>query len=284
MTLMTALLLLAPAADAQDAPEPDPRRLVDVTAFTVPHKTWRVGLSRIDYGLTDNVSVGTRPLFLALGGNINAKITAIDTERLGLSVSASTLSVYSTWIGAITGSEGSSASLSVSPISVRGTWIATPKWSAHLGSTWNTGALSGQLNGDQLESLIGAVIGSSVDFSEAFGDENTLYADASGRFVLRQANFALEWRRTPKATWIFESNSYVNASILVVGTVGTSSEEGEVGAGAAASFESSLEGFPTASSIAWQRHWDRFNLRLGIPLTFNNPFSYTQAFTLYWMI
>jgi hypothetical protein len=282
-SLITAMLLMA-APHAEQGEDPtQTRRIQDISAFTVPKGVWRIGLSNLDYGISERTSVGTRPLYWLIGPNIKAKATILEGQRLALSVGAGRLSVANVWLTAITGSEDPSLSMALTPLDARLSWTLGPHWSLHFGSTLLFGELSGELSGDQISALLSTALGSEVDFSEVLGTD-TLYLGATGRFRLDQGNFAAEWRRSDRNSFIFESNSYVFASALIVGTASAETGDADVGAGAAASFESTLDSFPSATSIAWQHHWDRANLRVGIPLTFSNPLSYTQAFTVYWLL
>jgi len=284
---VTALLigLVAGLTGGAWAEEP-PTQMQDFTAYTVQQGQWRVGLTRLDYGLLDNVSIGTSALFLLVGPNGNAKVTAAETERLSFSLEGSYYAPYSALLENLSGGEGgSNITMRVTPVAWTGSWEISPKWSAHYGNTWTLGRVEGELTGGQIAELMGAVTGGGVDESiqDALGLE-TLYAGALGRFTLASSNFAVMWRRKENASFIFESNNYLWISGMVVGTVGQETEGAEVGAGVAAIFEQALETVPSAVSLSWQRSWDRLNLRVGIPLTAGNPFAFTQAFQLYWLL
>ncbi len=288
--LPVLLSLTALAQDRHELPG-DPRHQTDISAFTIDHKQWRIGLASLDYGLLENTQIGTNTLMWAFGTNARAKVTAIETERLAFSFQASTVSVHQRWLDVITQAasgddeRASSAALRVTPMSWRGSWSISPKWSVHLGNTWVLGRLSGELTGEQISGLIGAVTGGSIDdnITDAMG-ASTMYAGTVGRFTLAQSNLSAEWRRNQRSSLIFQSNSSLWISGMVIGTVGTASENGEVAAGGAATFEQVLETLPSAASLSWQWRFDTLHLRLGIPLNPVNPFSYTQAITLYWLL
>ncbi|MFT5679473.1 MAG: hypothetical protein ACI8RZ_000377 [Myxococcota bacterium] len=290
MILPVLLSLSAQAQDLKDQPG-DPRRQTDFSAFTIDQGQWRVGLSSLDYGLLENTQIGTNTLLWAVGSNARAKVTAIETEKLAFSFQGSTVSVHQFWLDTITAASSedeesaSSADLRVTPLSWRGSWSISPKWSVHYGNTWTLGRLSGELTGEQITGLIGAVTGGAIDsnITDAMGS-STLYAGAVGRFTLAQSNLAVEWRRSRRDSIIFQSNNYLWVSGMVIGTVGNTTETGEVGAGAAATFEQLLETLPSAVSLSWQWSFEKFNLRLGIPLDPSNPFSSTQAIKLYWLL
>jgi hypothetical protein len=289
--MLLALLSLTVLAQERHALPGDPKHQTDISAFTVAHKQWRIGLTSLDYGLLENTQIGTNTVMWAVGSNARAKVTAIETERLAFSFQASTVSVHQRWLNTITSAasgddeHASSAALRVTPMSWRGSWSISPKWSIHLGNTWMLGRLSGELTGEQIAGLIGAVTGGSIDASitDAMG-ASTMYAGAVGRFTLAQSNLSAEWRKNQRSSLILQSNSFLWVSGMVIGTVGTTSESGEVTAGGAATFEQVLETLPSAASLSWQWRFDTLHLRLGIPLNPINPFSYTQAITLYWLL
>ena len=257
-------------------------RVVDVTAYTLPKGQWKVGLFRTDWGMSEHTSIGTRPLLWAVGANANIKVNLYETDRTALSIEGASTRVHQAWLSALTGANSNMA-LSVRPLSARFSWKINEQWSVHTGITRTNTVLEGRLTGDQINTLIGAVIGVPVDFSDALG-VGTVYAGAQGSVWLGQGNFALQWQRRPNQCWILESNSYAFASGLIVGTVNTTVEDATVGAGAAAAFDIVLSSFPSATSIAWQRNWGHMHVRVGLPLSLANPLSYLQPFALYWLI
>ena len=281
--LISAMWLTTSAALAQDAAL-DHRRLQDVTAFTVPQGTWRVGVFDLDYGLSDNTSIGIQPAFWIVGPNIKAKSTVLDRERLAISVGATRQRVNRVILAALTGNSNTSAEMTLTPLSVLGSWKARPKWSLHLGYTQSFTRITGELTGRQIDELLAPLIGSNSGISDALGG-GTLYASAEGRLSLNQTNFAVEWRRSETTSWIFESNTYVRASGLVVGAATSGNDTASGGVGASAVFEVNPSLYlGSAVSVAWHRQWERFNLRLGIPLNIQNPLSYTQAIQFYWLL
>ena len=282
MGVVAAAMMCALGAAAEEAPEAH-RRLLDMTAYTVPRGTWRLGVFNLDYGLGEHTSVGVKPAYLLLGPNIKAKSTILSRPRIGLSIEAGALNIYNAWLSTIVSSDDSTLAMRVVPATARLSWKASERWSLHTGLTRTNTTISGELTGDQLTALLDAVIGSSIDLSSALGSD-TLYANAQGRVTLGQSNLAIEWRRSEKSSFVLESNSYVFVSGLVVGTVSTANDTSSVGTGAAAAFELALTSFPTASSIAWHRHWTRANLRVGLPLSLRNPLSYIQPLSLYWLL
>lgn len=282
MGMLSAALMCTLAAAAQDVSDAH-QRLLEMTAYTIPKGAWRLGLFHLDYGLGEHTSVGIRPAYLLLGPNIKAKSTVLSTPRIGVSVEASALSVYNTWLTAVSGAEDETLSMRILPATARLSWKAGEQWSLHTGVTRTNTTISGELTGDQLSALLGAVIGNAVDFTDVLGTDS-VYLGAQGRVTLGQSNVAVEWRRSPTSSFILESNSYVFVSGLVVGTVNSGDDTSSLGAGAATAFDFALTSFPTASSIAWHRHWPRANLRIGFPLSLRNPLSYVQPFSLYWLL
>jgi len=281
--MLSAALLAAclGTAHAADAPQ---QRFTDFTAYTVSQRQKRVGFNSLTYGLLENVSVGTSPLLLIVGPNIRAKVTAVELERLAFSLEGGYYAPYDFWLSSLTDG-ASNIDLQVTPIAWRGSWQISPKWSAHYGNTWTLGRVEGELTGGQIVSLIEGVVGAEID--QAIVDSlgvDTLYAGAQGNFTLAASNLAVVWQRKENAGFIFQSNNYLWASGIVAATAGTSDGESSAGVGVAAVFEQVLTTAPSAVSLSWQRSWDRLNLRLGIPLTAGNPFAFTQAFQLYWLL
>lgn len=270
--------------------EPDPYHQQDFTAYTVQKGQWRVGLSEVDYGLLDNLSVGTTTYLWLVGSNVRAKITAVDTKRIDVSVQGSVLRLYDFWTASLTGGrEG--ILLRATPIGWRSSILINPKWSVHLGNTWTLGRLEGTVSGQDILALVGTVAGG--DLSSSIGDAvgDSVYAGAWGNFALAQSNFAVEWRRNRRDSWILESNNTLWASGLVVGELGSSTTSGENGedeteiaAGAAARFRAPLKTVPSAASLSRQWSFEKLNLRLGIPLNPQNPLSWTQAIQIYWLL
>ena len=266
---------------------PDPYHQQDFTAYTVEKGQWRLGLGPIDYGLLDNVSVGTTSYLWIVGPNARAKITAIHTERVDVAVQGSVVKVSQIWTEALT--NRGDILLRVTPIGWRGSAILSPTWSLHLGNTWTLGRLEGTVSGQDIVDLVGLVAGGNIQSSIGKAVGNDVYAGAWSNFALAQSSFAVDWRRNRRDSWILESNSTLWASGLVVGEVGSGStdvngQETEVAGGAAARFRAPLKTVPSAVSISRQWSFEKLNLRVGIPLVPGNPLSWTQALQIYWLL
>ena len=124
--LFTALLAsgsgvaLAQEEEAQTDDVPQ-QRFTDFTAYTVERRQWRVGISELSYGLVDNVSVGTSPLFLVVGPNARAKVQAVELDRLAFSLEGSYYAPYDFWLQSIAEGDGVSAiTMQVTPIAWKG--------------------------------------------------------------------------------------------------------------------------------------------------------------------
>jgi hypothetical protein len=294
IALLAALATPAPAQQppAEDTPlkdqPPDPRGKQDFTAYTVREGQWRVGFNGVDYGLSDTTSVGTSAFYWVVGPSVRGKVTAIDRQRLAFAVEAGYYGVYSAWIEALVTSSSDvdfTATLGVVPLSWTGTWNISDRWSVHLGNSWKISTLEGELTGLQISEIMATVAGDDLD-DAVLGElgSATVYANAMGRFTLASGQLAAEWRRNARGSLILVSDRTLWLSGLVAGTTGASGEQGETGVGVAATFEFLLENAPNATSLSWQWSWDRLNLRVGLPLSLSNPFSYTQAFQMYWLL
>lgn len=263
---------------------PEPRHQQDFTAYTVGKNRWRLGLGRVDYGLLDNLSVGTNMTQWVIGPNANLKVTAVQTPRFDASVQAGVGEVYDGILDFLL-SEETDARLTIYPVSVRASYILSPKWSAHLGTTRTFFVGTGTLSSEQIIDLLEFVFGGEVNQAivDALGD--SVFAEARGQVGLQQVHLAAEWRFNRRDSLVFEANSYVRISGLFSGGVGSTDESGaEVSAGLGADFLVPLDDFPSTVSLSYQWSWERFNLRVGLPLTFQNVFSYFQAFEFFWLL
>ena len=273
------------AGKARKAEPPDPYHMQDFTAYTVERGQWRVGLWRTDYGLLDNVSVGTSPLLWLVGGNARGKVTAVQTERLAFSLEGSVVNIHPALSEALVGRE---LSARLTPVGWTGSAILNERWSVHLGNTWTLGRVEGTLSGEDIVTLVSSVAGGGVGGSlgDALGDD--VYAGAWVSLALAQSNLAVEWRRSRRDSIVLEANSYLWASGLVVAEAGTATEgeegETELGAGAAARFRTALAEVPSAISLSYQWSWERANLRLGVPLPLSNVLAWPQAVQVYWLL
>ncbi|MEL6346312.1 MAG: hypothetical protein AAFV53_24590 [Myxococcota bacterium] len=277
------------AAAAQQLPRklqpPEPRHQQDFTAYTVNKGQFRLGVGRLDYGVLDNFSLGTNTVQWVLGPNFYAKVTAIQTRRFDVSLQLSAGGVYDQWLMLVFG-EDTAFEMNVIPTTIRSSLIITPKWSAHLGVTSLSMNAVGELSAGQIIEIYEQITASDAltqELEDLLAD--TVFANAQARLTLQQTHFAVEYRRNRRDSIIFEANSYVSASGLISGGVSTVSDEGsEANTSIGADFRLPLDTLPSAVSLSYQWSWERFHLRVGIPLTPANPLSTVQALELYWLL
>lgn len=291
--LLLSLSIMSLTADAQGEDDADdagrrktqsvaPRSKTDFTAYTLGHHQWRAGFLNLDYGLLPNASIGTSPLANIFAVNGRIKATAITWGRFDFSAQAGIARLNTGLLGA----EAISASLV--PLKGTASWAVGPRLGVHLGGTWMIARLTGDLTGDQLQSLLGGLTnaGSEDDgLVTAFGDST--YAGAVANVNIAQQNFALEWRLNRRDSIILQSNNTLYVNGVVAGTAGVSDPESGITAGAGVGVTFDLDpsqAFGSATSLAWQWSWRRANLRVGLPLTPNNPLAWTQCVQLYWLL
>jgi hypothetical protein len=262
----------------------DYRHQLDFTAYTLPRRTWRIGFTHLDYGLWENVSIGTSPLLNIVAPNARLKVTAIQRGRWEASLQAGITRVNSEILG---GAAADVTGLDIHAVPARWTlsWAPHERWGLHLGNTWTVYRLSGEVTGEALGNIMGTVIG-----SESGGDEiggalgASTYAGADVVVNTLSSNTAVEYRLNRRDSIVLQSVNNVYVDGLLAATAGGGSEAVQAGVGVGAKIEvdpSKVLG--TTTSIAWQWSWKRANLRLGIPLS-KNPLGFVQAVQLYWLL
>jgi hypothetical protein len=290
--LLGALLALSPAhgkrGDGTDTEERRkhldvaPKAKTDFTAYTLGHHQWRVGLLNLDYGLLPNASIGTSPVLNIFATNARIKATAITWGRFDFSAQAGIMSLNTRMLGV------ENVDANIVPLKGTASWAFGPRLGLHMGGTWMIARLRGDLTGDQLQALLGDVTNADSEDSglaSAIGDN--AYAGAVGNINIAQQHVALEWRLNRRDSIVFQSNNTLYVSGVVAGTAGISDEESGVQAGAGIGVTFDLDpsqAFGSASSIAWQWSWKKANLRVGVPLTPQNPQAWAQCVQLYWLL
>ena len=161
MTL--GFVLAAPALADEPTPE---TRWTDYSADTLDHRSIRLGLLNQEVGLLDNLQMGTSTLGWVVGfANASAKVQAIDTERLDLSLEISSFSYNLERLG-VPGGKATAR-----PMGWTLSWAVSPSWSLHLGSTTTQVELQGLVTLEQ--------VGSSLSGTRRGPGTRTL--DSSGR-------------------------------------------------------------------------------------------------------
>ncbi len=269
----------AAARQAQKGAPVDPKLLTDFTAYTTRPREWRIGPFDLQYGLLDNLSVGLNPLAFVVAPNIGGKVTAIQTRRVDVAFKATYYQFNLDRLDA----EGVTGRFAAAPLAWTASWMINEHFGLHGGSSHWLVKLDGGLSGKEISEGLAALLGTDIS-GDLGASESGLYG--ASNLALHQLNLAFDWRPTRRGSLILESNSY----LLVTGVLSAGAQtvdeanDSEVSVGASVRLSQGLKTVPNATSLAWQWSWPRFHLRVGIPLNPTNPFSYTQAFTLYWVL
>ncbi len=258
----------------------DPAYESDFSAYTIGHRRVRVGLMNLDYGLLDNLQVGTAPLLnLARVYNLHGKVTAIQTERVDLAFEATGLFWNGSW-----GEDQESLSISAWPLMATGSWMISQRFSLHLGYRWDNVDVRGQFDSEDLVRALASTLG--VDLGDeiygALEDKGTFYG--GGRLTLGQSRFAVDCRLNRRDSIILQAWRYDSLDARI--DAGAAVDE-TVEAGAAVHLKQPLEGvFAATTSIAYQMTLPRLRLRVGIPISGPDAMPtmwLPQAFELYWL-
>ena len=259
----------------------DPGYESDFSAYTVGHKRLRAGLMNLDYGLLDNLQVGTAPMLDLLAVyNLRGKVTAIQTERIDLAFEAQGLFWNGSW-----GDDQEDLSITAYPLMATGSWAISQRFSLHLGYRWDNVELHGNFDSEDLVYALTSALG--VDLGDeiygALEGKGAFYG--GGRLTLGQSRLALDCRLNRRDSIIVQVWRYntLNARI----DAGAAFDE-QTSAGAAVKIQQPLEGvFASSSSIAYQLTLPRFRVRVGLPISGPDALPtlwLPQAFELYWLI
>jgi hypothetical protein len=258
----------------------DPAYEPDFSAYTVGQRRLRVGLMNLDYGLLDNLQLGTAPALDMLKiYNLRGKVTAVQTERIDIGVQAQGLFWNGSW-----GEDQESLAVSAWPITATGSWMISERFSLHLGYRWETLDLRGSFDSEDLVRALSTTIGVDLgdEIYDALEDKGTFYG--GGRVSLGQSRLAVDWRISRRDSVVFQAWRYntLNARIDAGGELGEGLE-----AGAAVAIQRPLEGVLAAtSSVAYQMTLPRLRLRVGIPISGPDALPtmwLPQAFELCWL-
>ncbi len=261
--------------------EIDPKYESDFTAYTVGRRRLRVGLMNLDYGLLDNLQLGTAPLLFALKvPNIRGKVTAIQTEHIDLAFEAT-----GAWWSGSWGQDGEDLSVAVWPLMLTGSWMISRKISLHLGYRWDNLDAVGSFDSRDLVDAIIASLGVDLDDELTAGLEGQGNFYGGGHVTLGQSRLGLDWRLNRRDSLVFQLWRYntLNARI----DVGVRSEDGSTAGGGSVRIAEPLEGVLAASAcVAYQMTLPRFRFRVGLPLSGSDALPtlwLPQAFELYWL-
>ena len=267
------MLALALAGDWSKQPI-DPKANPDGTAYTLGPRTWRLGLVNQQVGVLDNLDVGTRlPLWVLGVPNVGAKVNAIQTKRIDVALSGELLTASLVPLGVPEGR------ITVYPVGWKGSALLHERFSLHFGTAWTVATADGRLTGEQLSDAIEAATGAAV--GDVFGDTGGAYAGAT--LTLFQTQFMADYRLNRRDSIVLRSNNFLYLSgLLAAGAAADAGDGTEVEAGVSARVRVPLtEALPTLTTLSWQFSWRRANLRVGVPIPFNNTFAWLQAVDLY---
>ncbi|MFH1468541.1 MAG: hypothetical protein ABIO70_29395 [Pseudomonadota bacterium] len=302
-TLLACLLSAAVSAAepvAEPAPEPDwfamdggerrrawrhapvdPCYEPSFSAYTVGRHDWRVGLLSLDFGLLDNLQVGTVPVLDLLGVyNLDAKVTAIQTERIQASFEAQGMFWSGTW-----GEREQPLSVTAWPMMATVSWRISQKTSLHAAYRWENLDLHGNFDSLDIANAVASMLGLDVgdELSAALDGQGTFYG--GGRLTLGQARLAFDWRLNRRDSLIVQVWRYDHLTARI--DAGAENADGTSQAGVAAKIQQPIEGAAgMATSLSYQLTWPRFRVRAGIPIggkATNALLWLPQAFELYWV-
>ncbi len=269
--------------------EIDRKVLLEGTAYTPAKGKLRLGPFKQSWAVLDNLELSTNAaLFAVAVPNAALKVRAIQTEPVDLSLQAG---IYSMDLGLLAGIDDGQARLM--PLGFTASWAASRHLGLHLGSTWNLLRLRGELSTEQIGDSIALATGTELDPEilaalREIDDGTDLFAQAD--FSLVQSNLTADWRLNRRDSLVFRSATFTRLDGNVFAGVQTvSDEEGgaEVEAGPAARVTVPLgEHISALVSLSWQLSWERFHLRLGIPLQTGGTWAAAipQAVSIYWLL
>lgn len=286
MYKLLLLLLTTAAMSGEWSERPiEPRARPTNTAFTIGARHWQVGLVNQDYGLLDNLQIGTTgPLWFLVVPNGHVKLTAIQTKKLDFALDGG---IYWSDLQRL-GIPG--GQITVTPVGGMASWIVTKNLSLHGGMGWIIAQASGKLTAPQIAQGLQQVTGANIEkeLVGALGDGGGLFAGAN--LTLYQTRLSADWRFNRRDSLILTSNNFVWLNGLVaagvaVEDIGQGADAADLEVGGSARLHLPLtKSVPATTTLSWQFDWRRFNLRLGVPLQFSNVFAYFQAVDMYWIL
>jgi hypothetical protein len=258
----------------------DPAYESDFSAYTIGHRRMRLGLMNLDYGLLDNLQVGSAPLLnLARVYNLHGKVTAIQTDRVDLAFEATGLFWNGSW-----GEDAEDLAVTAWPLTATGSWMISRRLSLHLGYRWDNVDVRGQFDSEDLVRALASTLGVDLgdEIYRALEGQGTFYG--GGHLTLGQSRLALDCRLNRRDSIILQAWRYDTLSARI--DAGAVVDE-TVEAGAAVRLQQPLEGvFTATSSLAYQMTLPRLRLRVGLPISGPDALPtmwLPQAFELYWL-
>jgi hypothetical protein len=256
----------------------------EFTAYTIPEKSVRVGLFNLDYGLTDDFSFGTSPLFDVYGFySLRAKSTVFTIGRFDTSLEAMVGYGDASRLSAL------SVSLVNYPITLRASWSPFDRLGIHGGFRWQNVNTAGSFAIDDLAETLAPIIGVKLPKSvkDSLGRAGSIYGGA--HFTLGQPLVALDWRFNRRDSLILQYEGFSTLRGRIdAGYLAEDNTEYMAGVRAKENLFGQVKGTTT---ISWQFSYESFAFRVGLPLTSPKSFAQDyavlfvakQAFTVYWL-
>lgn len=259
--------------------EPELKLPTDFSAYTVGRNHGRVGIFDQDFGVWDNVDLGTTAALFLLGvPNAHAKVQAIQSTTFDVAFDVA-------WAGydLEKHQDVPGGYLTVVPLGWTASWVASPKFSLHFGSAWLLATARGQVSLDQLGEGLAVAVGADLsdELANSLEDGGGLYAGA--HLNLSQLRVAADYRVNRRDSIVLQTNTFLLLSGDLSGGYVTEDETVQVGASAHLEkpLTDQLQGVVT---LSWQFAWERWYLRVGLPVpTQTIPLLWIpQAFEFYW--
>ncbi len=293
MSLLSLSCSLALAGEWARQPI-DPRVTTDLTAYTVGKGNFKLGFVNQDFGLLENVQVGTTLGLLPLGVvAVHGKVTAVEGERVALGIEGGWLR-YRFNTDQLTEEISSDASATAVPLNLTTSVILGRRLSIHGGPAWLFANVAGAVPLDQVGVALAAMLGSSFggDLTEdvqsrleqkaqdELEDKGSIFADA--RMTVTRINLAADFRINRRDSIFVAAMTPVGVKGLVA--AGYQTDEAGLSAGASLLVDQPLDEFGSTITVSYQAAWPHLHLRVGFPLYSTVRFAWIpQAFDVYWV-
>jgi hypothetical protein len=247
--------------------------LYDISTQTVPQGTYTVGILKQSYGLSDKIQLGTNALILPIRAfSLSVKGNVFQREYRDYSAERNWMYI----------------NLSQSDSS---RYIMAQKTKLTMGRPRRSRLFfysqyehffiraRGDFSPVEVQEATQNITGSSLALP------NNIGASVSANLTIHTISFTTEWQRKPGKSFLFYFQYSLWANGYVIGGVQQNSSVGSLDTGVAAYLRSPLYALaPVAAVVAYQRDWNRFHFRAGIPLSSGPNFILLipKTFTMYW--
>jgi len=269
----------------------DPKTLLDLGAYTIGQNRVRISPSRVDYGILDNIEIGT-DLILDVFEIYNArmKVAAVQLNRLDASFQAGRmyydLARYSNDI--------QEARASITSLAWRSSVVASKRLGFHGGQTWYVTEVHGDFKLQAVAERLAKVFGTDIGEELAGSIDGGKAIYGGGQIIVSQVFIASDIRLNRRDSIVIQAHAVWRAfGRIDAGTDVQTSSDADITLGAAARFNLDLQqskGVDIVVPISWQFNWENFVLRAGWNVykgaTDSNTALYigaTQALNAYWI-